>query len=138
MVLVVKSPLASAGDAGSIPGLGRSPGEGNGNPFQYSCLGNPMDRGAWWATVNEFTESDTTEHTQISLVSGLNILLVFLFAKNNIHIFSYFLDFFLLKSKYYNFYIASFHLKTHILKITSYQFINCLLISLYRCIYCIM
>ena len=37
------------GDTGSIPGLGRSPGEGNGNPLQYSCLGNPIDRGAWWA-----------------------------------------------------------------------------------------
>ena len=52
---VVKNPPASAGDIGdmgSIPGLGRSPGEGNGNPFQYSCLGNPMDRGAWWATVH--------------------------------------------------------------------------------------
>ena len=41
----------NAGDLGSIPGLGRSPGEGNDNPLQYSCLGNPMDGGAWWATV---------------------------------------------------------------------------------------
>ena len=40
-----------AGDMGSVPGLGRSPGEENGNPFQYSCLGKPMDRGAWWATI---------------------------------------------------------------------------------------
>ena len=48
---VVKIPPASAGDAGSIPGLGRSPGEGNGHPLQFSCLGNPMDRGAWWAAV---------------------------------------------------------------------------------------
>ena len=51
---VVKNPPANAGDTrdvGSIPGLERSPGEGNGNPFQYSCLGNPMDRGAWWAVV---------------------------------------------------------------------------------------
>ena len=46
---VVKSPSASAGDVGSIFGLGRSFGEGNGNPLQYSCLGNPMDRGAQWA-----------------------------------------------------------------------------------------
>ena len=38
------------GDLGSVPGLGKSPGEGNGNPLQYSCLKNPMDRGAWWAT----------------------------------------------------------------------------------------
>ena len=46
-VSVVKNPPANAGDAGLIPGLGRSPGEGNGNPLQYCCLGNPMDRGAW-------------------------------------------------------------------------------------------
>ena len=45
---------------GSIPGLGRSPGEGKGNPLQYACLGNPMDRGAWWATVHGVTESDVT------------------------------------------------------------------------------
>ena len=49
MVLVVKNPPANAGDQSSIPGLGRSPGEGNGNSLQYSCLGNPMDRGAWRA-----------------------------------------------------------------------------------------
>ena len=48
---VVKKLPANAGDVGSIPGLGRCPGEVNGNPLQYSCLGNPMDRGAWWATV---------------------------------------------------------------------------------------
>ena len=45
----------AARDLGLIPGLGRSPGGGNGNPLQYSCLGNPMDRGAWWATVNGVT-----------------------------------------------------------------------------------
>ena len=49
---VVKNPPANAGDLGSLPGLGRSPGEGNGNPLQYSCLENPKDRGAWWATVH--------------------------------------------------------------------------------------
>ena len=49
---VSKEPACSAGDPGSIPGWGRSPGEGNGNPFQYSCLENPMDRGAWGATVH--------------------------------------------------------------------------------------
>ena len=48
-----------AGDAGSIPGSGRSPGGGNGHPLQYSCLGNPMDRGAWWATVCEVAKSRT-------------------------------------------------------------------------------
>ena len=46
----VKNLPADARDLGSIPGLGRSHGEGNGNPLQYSCVGNPMDRGAWWAT----------------------------------------------------------------------------------------
>ena len=49
---VVKNPSVNAEDAGSIPGLGRFLGEGNGDPCQYSCLGNPMDRGAWWATVH--------------------------------------------------------------------------------------
>ena len=48
-----------AGDAGLIPGLGRSPEEGNGNPLQYSSLENPMDRGAWWATVHGITEIQT-------------------------------------------------------------------------------
>ena len=50
---MVKNLPANAGDAGLIPGSGRSPGEGNGNPFQYSCLGNHMDRGTWKATVHE-------------------------------------------------------------------------------------
>ena len=48
----VKNPPANAGDAGLIPGSGRSPGGGNGNSLQYSCLENPMARGAWWATVH--------------------------------------------------------------------------------------
>ena len=59
---VVKNLPANAGDAGdvdSIPGLRRSPGEGNGNPFQYSCLGNFMDRDALWATVHSVTKSWT-------------------------------------------------------------------------------
>ena len=59
--VVKKNPPANAGDMGSIPGLGRSLGEGNGNPLQYSCMGNPMDRGAWWTTLHGVTkESDTT------------------------------------------------------------------------------
>ena len=49
----------SVGDPGSIPGWGRIPGEGNGNPLQYSCLENPMNRGAWWATVHGVTKSQT-------------------------------------------------------------------------------
>ena len=48
-----------ARDARLIPGLGRCPGEGNGNPLQYSCLGNPMDRGTWWATVHGVTKNQT-------------------------------------------------------------------------------
>ena len=59
---VVKNLPANAGDvreAGSIPGLGRSPGGGNGNPLQYSCLENPMDRGALWATVHRVAKSQT-------------------------------------------------------------------------------
>ena len=64
MAQMVKNPPANAGDAGSIPGSGRSPGGGNGNPLQYSCLENPRDRGAWQATVHGIAKSDTNEHTQ--------------------------------------------------------------------------
>ena len=64
---MVKDPPTDAGDkgdAGSIPGLGRSPGVGNGNPFQYSCLENPMDRGSWPAIVHRVAkELDMTKHT---------------------------------------------------------------------------
>ena len=62
VVLVVKNPPANAGDirdAASIPGLGRSPGGGYGNSLQYSCLENPMDRGAWQATVHRVAQSQT-------------------------------------------------------------------------------
>ena len=56
---VVKNPPANAGDSGSVSGLGRSSGEGNGNPLQYPCLENPMDRGAWQATVHGVAKSRT-------------------------------------------------------------------------------
>ena len=62
VALVVKNPPANAGevrDVGSIPGSGRSPGGGHGNPLQYSCLENPMDRGAWRATVPGVAKSRT-------------------------------------------------------------------------------
>ena len=57
---MVKNLPANAGHAGSIPGPGRSPGDGNSSPVQYSCLGNPMDRGAWGATIWGHKESDRT------------------------------------------------------------------------------
>ena len=55
-----KESACNAGDLGSIPGLGRSAGGGHSNPLQYSCLENPMDRGAWWATIHGVAESETT------------------------------------------------------------------------------
>ena len=62
---MVKNPPANAEvrDRHAIPGLGRSPGGGHGNPLQYSCLENPMDRGAWQVTVHRIAESDMTEAT---------------------------------------------------------------------------
>ena len=61
MVKNLPANARDAGDSDSIPGLGRFPGGGNGNPLQYSCLENPMDRGAWRATVHEVGKSDETE-----------------------------------------------------------------------------
>ena len=57
---MVKNLPANAGDTGSIPGLGRSPGGGNGKPLQNSCLENPMDRGAWWTIVYKVAKSQTS------------------------------------------------------------------------------
>ena len=54
-----KNLLVNSGDMGSIPGLGKSPGKGNGNPFQHSCLGNPIDSRAWQATVHRVSKSQT-------------------------------------------------------------------------------
>ena len=77
---VEKNPPTNAGDTGdvgSILGSGRSPRGGNDNPLQYSCLGNPMDRGTWWATVYGVTESDMTEHTHMysHIISCLSYLI---------------------------------------------------------------
>ena len=59
-------------DVGLIPGWERSPGGGPGNPLQYSCLENPMDRGAWWPTVHGVTDSDRTEVTEHALTGNIN------------------------------------------------------------------
>ena len=72
MVLVVRNPPANAGDTkdvGSIPRSGRSHGEGNGNPLQYSCLENSMDRGAWLAIIHGTAESDMTKHAACTQVT---------------------------------------------------------------------
>ena len=76
-----KESSCNAGDAGSIPGWERSPGEGNGSPLQYSCLGNPMDRGAWWVTLYRVTKSwtwlsdwTTTPYLTSTIVNILPIL----------------------------------------------------------------
>ena len=68
---MIKNLPATAGDLGSIPGSGRSPGEGNGNPLQYSCLENPMDRGAWWAIVHRVAKS-RTQLKQLSMHIGVS------------------------------------------------------------------
>ena len=71
---MVKNLPAKVGDAGLIPGLKRSPGGGNGNPLQYSCLENPIDRGAWWATVHGVTKSQTEVSTDLGTLSWGKIL----------------------------------------------------------------
>ena len=64
-----KESVRNAGDLASVPVSGRCPGEGNGNPLQYSRLENPMERGAWWATVHGVAESDVTEHTHTHILT---------------------------------------------------------------------
>ena len=80
----VKASACNVGDPGSIPGLGRSSGEGNGNPLQYSCLENPMDGGAWWATVHGVAKSwtrlsDFTFTFHFQETAGTGILWLFFF-----------------------------------------------------------
>ena len=87
---MVKNLPANAGDAGSIPGLGRSPGEGNGNPLPYSCLENSMDRGAWWATVHELTKSQIwqTEQLMLMYINYVSYILNII-THTHIHIYIY-------------------------------------------------
>ena len=73
MAQQVKASACKAGDTGSIPGLGRSLGEGNGNPLQYSCLENPRDREAWWAAVSGVSQS-RTRLKQLSSSSSRGLL----------------------------------------------------------------
>ena len=67
----VKNPSANAGNVGLIPGLGKSSGEGNGNPLQYSCLGNPVDRGDCWTAVYEVAKSQTQLSNQTTTILGI-------------------------------------------------------------------
>ena len=83
---MVKYPPANAGDAGSISGLGRFPGGGNGNPLQHSCLGHGMDRGAWWATVHGgHKELDITEQLSMHVIFEI-LVSMSLFLKINLNL----------------------------------------------------
>ena len=76
MAQTVKVSACNAGDPGSIPGSGRSPGGGHGNPLQYSCLENPMDRGAWWVIVHRVTKRQTRlKRLGMWFMSGVNVTL---------------------------------------------------------------
>ena len=66
----VKESACNVGDLGSIPGSGRSPGEGHGNPLQYSCLENPLNRGAWWAMIHGITKSQTQSWKRIIVTTA--------------------------------------------------------------------
>ena len=90
---MVKISTCSAGDLGSIPGSGRSPGEGNGYPLQYSWLENPMDRGAWWATVRGVTKSwtrlsDSNFHLHFDIVNHDDSILIYNMLRDLFHRFS--------------------------------------------------
>ena len=79
---VVNSPPAYAGDSGSIPGSGRSPGVGNGNPLQYSCLENSLNRGTWWARVHGVTESQTRLSTHMHTHTTYKNYVITILRKN--------------------------------------------------------
>ena len=83
MALLIKNLptiVGDAGDTGLIPGSGRSPGGGHGNPLLYSCLENPMDRGAWWAMVHRVAKSRTCEHTDTHLHNPGKSLFIKIFS----------------------------------------------------------
>ena len=71
---MIKNLPANAGDTGSIPGSGRSPGEGNGSPLQYSCLENSMDRGIWWAIVHGATKGWTQLSLQACMQGNIKMI----------------------------------------------------------------
>ena len=87
----VKASACNVGDLGSIPGLGRSPGEGNGNPLQYSCLVNPMGGGAWWATVHRVAKSRTrlSDFTSLHFASLHFTILLKVKHNGDLHFLSY-------------------------------------------------
>ena len=82
----VKASACNVGDLGLIPGLGRSPGEGNGNPLKYSCLENPMDRGAWWATVYGVAKSRTRLSDFTYVVKVLILFFIVYISPSDIYI----------------------------------------------------
>ena len=99
MALVVKNPPANAegaGEVGSIPGSGRPPGVGNGNPLQYSCLENPLGRGAWWATVHGVAKSPRQlnmrahTHTPIVILQSFRAVVILPLILSHFHYFKAF------------------------------------------------
>ena len=82
----VKASACNVGDLGLIPGLGRSPGEGNGNPLKYFCLENPMDRGAWWATVYGVAKSRTRLSDFTYVVKVLILFFIVYISPSDIYI----------------------------------------------------
>jgi len=96
VALVVKNLSANEGDvkeAGSIPELGRSPGEGNGNPLQHSCLENPMDRGTWRAALHGISQSQTrlkqlSMHSYIYIFSQIYVF-IYIYSKSSLYIWKF-------------------------------------------------